>query len=578
MKWNAGSLRMNVNDYRELYLREAEDALQALENGFIELESSAEPRAHIDELFRHAHNLKGNSGAMGYEEIVEASHALENVLDSLRRGGEVTVAKIGCMLGAVDILKKLVRAATGDGTGSDPKASAEPHASVESASGAQLLSEVLVLLSGASEPSDKSAPQQPASGADAGVGREEKHQESLCQRITSTKVELERLDRILDIAGELTISRIRLSAIANELDSKQLLDELALSWRLVSQIQREVMEARLIPVGQVFQRFNRVVRDVSRETGKRVRFELIGTEIGLDRVVLEAMVDPLVHLIRNSMDHGIESPAERRAAGKNEEAHLSLSARRERNNVVLEVSDDGRGIDLTKVAASAAAVGVFKGRATDLTEDDVCRIITMPGFSTATSVDRLSGRGMGMNIVKTAVDSLGGSIRVKSNPGAGTTVSLLLPINLSIIKALLFSVGPEIHAIPIEYVSETTRFERGSLETIQGRLVLRDGDSVVSVLMPNDILGLPLESNDKRYSKVIIVDTGERRIALVVNTIIGQQDIVIKALPPLFRGVRGISGATVLGSGKVAFIWDPHILFEGRWTYESDQVAVVPES
>jgi len=579
MRWGVGSPRMNVNDYRELYRSEAEDALQALENGLVELESASEPRSHIDELFRQAHNLKGNSGAMGYEEIVEASHALENVLDHLRRGGEITVAKIGCMLGAVDILKKLVRNATDAGVNPGGEAPTETNATGGNAPGVRLLSEVLVLLSNIAEPLGQSGPiTRPAFELDAGVCREEKPQESLSQRITSTKVELERLDRILDLAGELTVSRIRFSAIASTLGSKPLLDELALSWRLISQIQKEVMEARLIPAGQVFQRFNRLVRDVSHEMGKSVKFEVTGVEIGLDRVVLEGMVDPLVHLIRNAMDHGIESPAERRAAGKSEEARLTLSARRERNNVVLEVSDDGRGIDPAKVAASATEAGIFKGRTADLTDDDVCRIITMPGFSTAASVDRLSGRGMGMNIVKTAVDSLGGSIQIRSTPGTGTTVALLLPINLSIIKALLFSVGSEVHAIPIEYISETTRFERGSLKTVQGNLVLHDGDGVVSVLMPDDIFGLPLDSTDERYAKVIVIDTGARRIAVVVNTIIGQQDIVIKALPPLFRGVRGISGATVLGSGKVAFIWDPHILFEGRCTYESDQKALVLEN
>jgi len=489
------------------------------------------------------------------------------------------VAKIGCMLGAVDILKKLVRTATDAGVNPGGEALAETNATGGKAPAVRLLSEALVLLSNIAEPLGQSGSiTRPASGPDAGTCREEKSQESLSQRITSTKVELERLDRILDLAGELTVSRIRFSAIASTLGSKPLLDELALSWRLISQIQKEVMEARLIPVGQVFQRFHRLVRDVSHETGKSVKFEITGVEIGLDRVVLEGMVDPLVHLIRNAMDHGIESPSERRAAGKSEEARLTLSARRERNNVVLEVSDDGRGIDLAKVAASAAEAGIFKGRTADLTDDDVCRIITMPGFSTAASVDRLSGRGMGMNIVKRAVDSLGGAIQIRSKPGTGTTVALLLPINLSIIKALLFSVGSEVHAIPIEYVSETTRFERGSLKTVQGNLVLHDGDGVVSVLMPDDIFGLPLDTTDERYSKVIVIDTGARRIAVVVNTIIGQQDIVIKALPPLFRGVRGISGATVLGSGKVAFIWDPHILFEGRCTYESDQKALVLEN
>lgn len=546
---------MNVSDYKELYKSEADDAVQALENGLVGLESAPEPRAPIDELFRHAHNLKGISGAMGYEEIVEASHALENVLDTLRKGADVTVAKIGCMLGAVDILKKLVKLTAGECAGD--------------ARSAQLLSEVLVLLSNISTVSDRTgAPAPTAPEIEGGV----------TQRITSTKVELERLDRIMDLVGELTISRIRFSAIAAELGSKTLLDELAVSWRLISRIQKEVMEARLIPVGQVFQRFNRLVRDVSHERGKNVKFEIAGAEIGLDRAVLEGMVDPLVHLIRNALDHGIETPAERRAAGKPEEGHLTLSARRERNNVVLEVSEDGRGIDTARIAAAAAATGIIKSRTAELTEDEVSSIITMPGFSTSTAVDRLSGRGMGMNIAKKAVDSFGGSIVIRSKPGAGTTVAMLLPINLSIIKALLFSVGPDVHALPIEYVSETSRFEQGSLKSLRGELVLGDGDGIVQVLTPDKIFGLPFESTRERYAKVIIVDTGKHRIAVVVNRIIGQQDIVIKALPPLFGGVRGISGATVLGSGKVAFIWDPHVLFEGRCTYESDQKALVLEN
>ena len=571
---------MNISDYRELYRSEAYDALQALENGLVGLESTAEPRVLIDELFRHAHNLKGTSGAMGYQEIVEASHALENVLDSLRKGAEITVARTGCMLGAVDILKKLVRLAAEGSDGAAPATTGAPSGSEapgvagsgETPDGGgdvrsvQLLNEVLVLLSNASSVSEQvPSPAPPAPEIEAAVG----------QRITSTKVELERLDRIMDLVGELTISRIRFSAIASGLGSKPLADELAVSWRLISQIQREVMEARLIPVGQVFQRFNRLVRDISHEKGKSVKFEIVGAEIGLDRVVLESMVEPLVHLIRNALDHGIGTPADRRAAGKSEEGHLTLSARRERNNIVLEVSDDGRGINAAKIAETAAAAGIIKAASGALTEDEVCRIITMPGFSTSTVADRLSGRGMGMNIVKKAVDSLGGSIVIRSTPGSGTTVALLLPINLSIIKALLFSVGPDVHALPIECVSETNRFEQGSLKSVRGELVLNGEEGVVPVLMPDRIFGLPFEPTGARYTKIIIVDTGRRRVAVVVNRIIGQQDIVIKALPPLFRGVRGISGATILGSGKVAFIWDPHVLFEGRCTYESDQEALV---
>jgi two-component system chemotaxis sensor kinase CheA len=585
---------MNVSDYKKLYQSEAEEALQSLENGLIGLESAAEPVPVVNELFRHAHNIKGISGAMGYDEVVEASHALENVLDNFRRGGEITVAKIGCMLGAVDILKKLVgcavdggaradaaaddAAASGDGS-SVGNAPGEKRTSCGSARSVELLGEALVLLSNMSDASVSRGPiTRPASDTAAQETVEAAPPEPLERRITSTKVELERLDRIMDLVGELVVSRIRMSGFATELGAKPLLEELALSWRLVSRIQKEVMEARLIPVGHVFQRFNRLVRDVSHEAGKQVRLEITGAEIGLDRVVLEGMGDTLVHLIRNALDHGIEPPTERQAAGKADVATLRLSARRERNTVVLEVSDDGRGIDMGRVAAGAAAAGLIKTAKPDLTEDDLCRILTTPGFTTSEAAGRLSGRGMGMNIVKKAVDSFGGSVRIQSAPGRGTTVSLVLPINLSIIKALLFAVGDDVHAVPIEYVSETSRFEQGSLNTVNGALVLPHVDRVVPVLMPEDVLGVALDLSGERYTRVIVVDTGRRRVAVVVNRIIGQQDIMIKALPPLFRSIRGISGATILGSGKVAFIWDPHILFEGRCAHESDQETVVLEN
>jgi len=580
---------MNVNDYRTLYLSEAEEGLQALESGLIGLESSSEPAAAINELFRHAHNLKGISGAMGYDEVVEASHALENVLDGLRRGEEITVAKIGCMLGAADIMKKLVRCATEAAQSAIPadagaSAAGPPGAGSTGGDGpgttaarsVELLSEILVLLSNISDPSARAGlTTRPAPEREAGTSPEAKPAEALERRISSTKVEIERLDRIMDMVGELVTSRIRLSNLATELGSKPLVDEIAGSWRIISQIQREVMEARLIPVGQVFQRFNRLVHDVSQDMGKKVKLEIVGAEIGLDRIVLEGMVDPLVHLIRNALDHGIESPAERLASGKPEEGRLRLCARRERGTVVLEVSDDGRGIDTPRVADEAAAAGLVKSRKGELSEDDLCRILTTAGFSTAATVDRMSGRGMGMNIVKKAVDSFGGQLSIQSALGAGASVSLILPVNLSIIKALLFSIGSDVHALPIEYVSETNRVEQGSLKTVNGRLVLPQVDRVVPVLMPERILGVRFATSGERYARVIIVDTGRCRVAVVVNRVIGQQDIVIKALPPLFRGLRGISGATVLGSGKVAFIWDPHVLFEGRCAYESDKEAVV---
>lgn len=558
---------MNISDYKDLYVNESEELLQALEDGIIGLEGEGDGAARMEELFRCAHNLKGISGAMGYEPVVQASHALESALDRLRKDGTpVSAAKTDILLHAVDMLRDLVKCTAGGyPVGGEGKNFEE------------VLSFFSDLRSRICEESEE------GNGIEAQSAREGKCDEGdirpLCDsRITSTRVELERLDRIMDLVGELIINRIRFSNLVQELGSKQLLDEITASGRLISKIQKEVMEARLVPVGQVFQRFNRLVRDLSREMGKNVKLEMHGSAIGLDRTVLEGMVDPLLHLIRNAMDHGIESPEEREAAGKSGQAKIILSAKREKNDVVLEISDDGRGIDTKRICEEGGKIGLTGNDESQLTDEELCGILATPGFSTSRRVDRFSGRGMGMNIVKKAVDSFGGSLCVNSSSGEGTTVLLHLPINLSIVKALLFCVCEDVHAVPIEYVVETTRVERTSLRSIGGLQVFTSKDGTLPVVRPGEIFELPLELEDNRYLKLIVMETGGGKMGLVVNRILGQQEIVIKTMPNMIRGSRGISGATILGSGKIAFIWDPNVLRRGRGTYESDKETIVSEN
>jgi two-component system chemotaxis sensor kinase CheA len=412
------------------------------------------------------------------------------------------------------------------------------------------------------------------SGADEADPAETSARRSLEGRFSTTRVDLERLDTLMDLVGELIISRIRLAGIAKQLDSKVLREELSSSGRLISEIQKEVMEARLIPVGQIFQRMRRVVRDTARDLGKLAELEIVGSEIGLDRTVLEAMVDPLVHLLRNAVDHGVEPAAERACHGKPETASVTLSARRERNFVVLEVSDDGRGIDIESVRARQ---GITADQNAPMSGDELCRVISAPGFSTKKEVSHFSGRGVGMSIVRKTVDSLGGSMTLLTESGRGTTVRMHLPINLSIIKALLFEIGDDIHALPVEYVQETLRVEQGSFGTVMGREVYRLADGPVPVVRPEELFGLDAPRSGSRYMKLIVVDTGEGTVALVTGRILGQQDIVIKGLPTMIRGAIGISGATILGSGRIAFIWDPRFLFKGRCADESDRTTIVPE-
>jgi two-component system chemotaxis sensor kinase CheA len=561
---------MKISDYIELYRSEADDIFHALENGIIGLESGEDPNTHIEELFRHAHNLKGISGAMGYDNVVTASHALENYLDAIRKG-EVTAKRgtVDTLLEAVDLMRRCVAFAFEE---------------EDSGKGAELAERIAMLLAGLLHHDnlerDRAQPAEElpvdSSAEDGAAG--DTGSAAFREPIRTTRVELERLDRIMTLVGELIISRIRFSSLAKGLESKAIFDELEASGRLVSEIQREVMEARLVPVGQVCQRFKRLIRDTSKTKGKSVRFDIVGAEIGVDRSVLEGIVDPLVHLIRNAIDHGIETPDERNGAGKPEEAVIQLSARRERNHIVLEVSDDGRGIDLQRVVDKGVATGLSVGGQKDMTEEELCRILSAPGFSTSSGVDTVSGRGMGMNIVKRTVDSLGGTMHIRSTAGKGTSISLHLPVNLSIIKALMFCVGEEVHAVPIEYIQETTRVEYGSLRSLQGKQVFVSSDGPIPIIRPWEIFDTPAEEEDGRYMKLIVVDTGKGKAGIVVKQILGQQEIVIKGLPAIIRGISGISGATILGSGKVAFIWDPHVIFGERCTYEPDKETFVSAS
>ena len=554
---------MKVSDYKELYRSEADDIFHALENGVISLESGKDRQANVDELFRHAHNLKGISGAMGYDSVVTASHAIENFLDAIRKG-ELNIKQhtVDALLEAVDMLRECVALAVED-KGLDRQA--------------ELAEKIAIHVAGIdSDDSETAEPvSPPEDSGERDPGTADSSRAEFREPIKTTRVELERLDRIMTLVGELIISRIRFIGQMSGTENKALMDELEVFGRLISEVQREVMEARLVPVGQVCQRFKRLVRDVAREKAREVRFEIIGSEIGVDRAVLEEVVDPLIHLIRNAIGHGIETPDERESLGKNREAVVTLSVRRERNHVIIEVSDDGRGIDLQKVIAKGASEGLSTGGRSELSEEELCRILSTPGFSTSSRVDRISGRGMGMNIVKKAVDSLGGIMHIKSSAGKGTSISLHLPVNLSIIKVLMFYVGDDVHALPIEYIKETTRVEHGSLKKLHGKQVFMTPDGPIPVVRPWEIFDAAVEEESGRYIKMIVVETGEKRAGIVVKRILGQQEIVIKGLPSIIRGLSGISGATILGSGKVAFIWDPHVIFEERSAYEPDKEAIV---
>jgi two-component system chemotaxis sensor kinase CheA len=319
-------------------------------------------------------------------------------------------------------------------------------------------------------------------------------------------------------------------------------------------MQDEIMRCRMVPVAQVFDRFPRLVRDAARGLHKEVSFTVEGQESELDRSMLDEIGEPVMHLLRNAVDHGIEMPAEREAAGKPREGSLKLMISRERSAVTIRVSDDGRGIDRAKVLAKARTMGLVLSTVKALPDEELVRLISRPGFSTAERVTDLSGRGVGIDVVLTRVRALGGSVEIKTVTGEGTTVTARLPLTLAIVRAMLAKVGEETYAVPMTHVTETVELDAASVRTVRGReaIVLRE-DVLPVVRLRNR---LSLAASAAPMQQVVIVEVGERHAALVVDELAGQQDIVVKQFDPVRGGMALFSGATILSDGAPSLILD----------------------
>ncbi|HEX9729128.1 MAG TPA: chemotaxis protein CheA [Gemmatimonadales bacterium] len=369
------------------------------------------------------------------------------------------------------------------------------------------------------------------------------------------RVDLRKLDALMNLIGELVTVRSRLAHIAGAAADQALEETVVDVSRLTAGLQSEIIQARMTPVWQVFDRFPRLVRDVSRQLDKQVDFRVDGKEIELDRAILDEIGDPLVHLLRNAIDHGIEPPGERVAAGKPEKGSLVLAALRERSTVAIMVQDDGRGIDRAKVLAEAKERGVVEWDVEELSDDVLLRVLSASGFSMASEVSDVSGRGVGVDIVATRVRSLGGSVEVKSVPGEGTTFTLRLPVTLAIVRALLARVGEERYALPLTHVSETVELRAGAVTTFEGRDAMVVRDHTLPLVHLRHVLAVAGDPPPTR--PVIVLQIGDRRSGLVVDRMEGQQEIVVKSFQPPRDTLPIFSGATILGNGDPVLILDP---------------------
>ena len=533
---------MDTGRYAKLFLSESRESLTEINSALLELERGGGDAA-VARLFRAVHTMKGMGAAMGYISVAELSHELETLLDRLRNG-TIAVARpvIDALFVGVDALEQAVDLATA----STPqqldasKVIARIRQAVSEES-AQTADAGPSAIDGEKKPADSA----PTTSSTATAQRAPRH----------IRIESKRLDTLMNVVGELVIARDRIAKVAERLGDKELLEATLRASQILANLQNEVMTSRMVPVWQVFERFPRVVRDTARALGKEVDFRIEGREIELDRSMLDEMGEPVLHLLRNSLDHGIEPPAEREKAGKPRVATLILTAERDRATVLIRVTDDGRGIDQTRVLPRAKKLGLVDKETTKLSEQELVAIISRPGFSTAEKVTEISGRGVGFDIVANRVRGLGGSLEVHTDAGLGTSVSMRLPLTLAISRALLAKVEKETYAIPLTHVLETFSLSQPMLLESKGRTVVAIRDDLFPAIWLRERVGLP-PAQSMTSGQVVLVELAERRAALIVDEFVGQQEIVVKQ----FDGVNGsrtlFSGATILGDGSPALIVD----------------------
>uniref|UniRef100_A0A7C4RVS7 Chemotaxis protein CheA n=1 Tax=Fervidobacterium thailandense TaxID=1008305 RepID=A0A7C4RVS7_9BACT len=402
---------------------------------------------------------------------------------------------------------------------------------------------------------------------EAEARKEEKEEESAQQQVKKTeekrskitqtvRVDIEKLDNLMNLMGELVIARSRIVDILKKYNIKEVDESLAQLSRITLDLQNVVMKVRMVPIEFVFNRFPRMVRDLARNLGKEINFVMEGEETELDRTFVEVIGDPLVHLIRNAIDHGIETKEERIALGKPPIGTVKLSARHEGNNVVIEVEDDGRGMDREKILRKAIEKGLItEEKAQGLPDERIFDFIFLPGFSTKEQVSELSGRGVGMDVVKNTIESLNGTVSIESKLGKGTKVTIRLPLTLAIIQALLVKVNNFVYAIPISIIDSTLIITTEEIKVVQNEEVIVIRGEVIPLIKLWEIFGMEHEKTPAEMN-VVVVRYGTRKYGLAVDTLIGQEDIVIKSLGKVFSDVKIFSGGATLGDGSIALILD----------------------
>jgi two-component system chemotaxis sensor kinase CheA len=582
---------IDLNRFIATFFDEAREHIESIEEMAMALDSGREDPELLNSIFRAAHSIKGGSGTFGFTQLAEATHEMETLFDALRKGrGRADASTVRLLLDSCDAFKAhLERLKAGDrgndpqieaararlagyrssGTAAPAPAPAQPEPPREEAFFADAAPAPAKASDGyglfepeapaqPAAPAPASAPDKfgffeplPGSAGAAEAARARAEQSSI-------RVSVEKIDRIVNLVGELVIAQAMMQQSVATLRAQQdenLTHNLATLDRNTRDLQQAVMSIRMMPMEFVFSRFPRLVYDVSAKLGKKVQLRTQGHETELDKELIELLVDPLTHVVRNAIDHGIESPEERRRAGKPEQGTVGMRATHRGGSVIIEVTDDGRGLDRERIIAKARELGMAADES--MTDEQAWALIFEAGFSTAKEVTNLSGRGVGMDVVRRNITSLGGNVFISSVKGEGTTITIQLPLTLAVLDGMIVSVGEEQYIVPIEFVAEAFKPGASDIRTIVGQpsLVAVRGEQLPLVRL-EDVVRLPGSDAERPQPLCLVVEVDNRRAALLVDSLIGQQQLVVKSLDSNLHSVPGMAGATILGDGRVALILD----------------------
>jgi two-component system, chemotaxis family, sensor kinase CheA len=569
------------------FVVESEEALQRMDQDMVALESAPSDGELLNRIFRSIHTIKGTSSFLSLDPIVQLSHRTEDVLNALRRGDcRLTRRMMDALLGARDQLGRMLVDLRNQKLGTYPLDDLLHELElVQQSSGSPLtLGEILVANKIIPRETLDSALTEQANKPEKKLGEilVEKGQvspveigEALSrQRVASEtqsdaktmRVDVRKLDDLINLVGELVLERNRLVRLNHDLSSGGL-DRSAFEMAfgqstarlsfVTGELQNASLKTRMVPIESVFRKFPRLVRDVARSVNKQVQLVLEGQDTEIDRTMVELIADPLVHLVRNSLDHGIELPEIREQAGKPREGTIRLEACQEGDQIVIRIADDGAGINPDRILAKALEKGLVSAdRARTLSQREILDFIFLPGFSTAQKVNDLSGRGVGMDVVRSNLQKLNGLVELESEVGRGTTFRLRVPLTLAILSVLLVEVCEEAYALPLRSVLETVRVRPSEIHRVEGCEVLQLSEETVALLRLGKIFGLS-NARPESAQKAVILGVGRRRVALLVDRLIGQESTVIKPLGVYLRGNAQLAGATISGDGRVRLVLDP---------------------